>query len=353
MTRAGGRVRRALADGGREPEIRTPVSCPRALIPVAVALLVAAPLPLAAQDASSGLVGLSLPIGARVVGQGRAIGAARAELQALTYNPASTFGLEGAEATYSRFQSASAADVNGNYLAAGGPTRWGVISIHAIYLDYGEIPITDTSPTPIGSIEVSDWAVGVTWSNQWRQKLAYGVTAKWLNADFGTVSAGGPAVDAGVIYEPKTSLPLSLAVSLRNVGPDLDFGGAEADGTTHSEALPSRVRVGIHYHPATFPGLSGDYRLSLSFDIESVLEELATSSQHAGASIMMYDVVVVRGGLLLVDNPFDEVGGSTNRNTGGAVGVGVRLGDFEADLARELSVSELGDETHFSVSYRF
>ncbi len=345
---------RALADRGAEPEIRPPVSSHSTLIPVVLALLLAAPLPLAAQDdASSGLVGLSLPIGARVVGQGRAAAGASGELQALPYNPAATFGMDGVMATYSRFQAASATDVNGNYLAIGGPTRWGVVTLHAIYLDYGDIPVTDASPTPIGSIEVSDWAVGVTWSNQWREKLAYGATVKWLNADLGTISAGGPAVDAGLIYEPKPSLPLALAVSLRNLGPDLDFGGDESDGTDHTEALPSRVRLGLHYHPATFPGLSADYRLAFSFDIESVLNELATSSQHAGAAVTVYDVVVVRGGFLLVDNPFDAGGGRANRNTGGTLGVGVRVGDFEADLAREISVSELGDETHISVSYRF
>lgn len=346
--------RPALADVGRGGQIAPPVPSPHTLARIALAglCLLAAPLSAAAQDTdeSSGLVGLSLPVGARIVGQGRAASAGSAELQALPYNPAAIFGLDSRAVTYSRFQAASDTEVNGNYVAAGLPARWGTVAVHAVYIDYGSIPITDTSPEPIGSLDVSDWAVGATWTNRWREKLAYGVTAKWLHVDLGTVSAGGPAVDAGVVYAPRPSLPLSLALAVRNVGPDLDFGdGPEGERT---ERLASRVRLGVDYHPAVFPGLPPEYRLSLRFDIESVMQELATSSQHAGAAVTIHDVVVVRGGLVLLDNPFSS-GSTENRSAGGSVGLGVRLGAFEADVAREMSVSELGAETHISASYRF
>ncbi len=313
--------------------------------------LAALPMTAAAQEETPGLVGLSLPLGARVIGQGRAVAGARGEIQALPYNPATLAVMGGSAVTYSRFEAADMADLNSNFLAAATETRHGTVAVHAVYIDYGSIPVTDASPEPIGSIEVSDWAVGVTLARQWRGKLAYGATAKWLNVDLGSVSAGGPAFDAGLVYEPKPSLPLSLAVSLRNMGPDLDFGGSGGDGDG-TEALPGRVRVGVHYHPAAFPGLPPEYRVTVSFDIESVARELATSSQHAGASVLIHDVVAVRGGLVLMDNPFASRSAS-NRSAGGAVGVGVKLGELEADLAREMSVSELGDETHISILYRF
>lgn len=349
-------MRGALDAGVGGRQIPAPVHPPRALARVALAALclLAAPLTAAAQslDESSGLVGLSLPLGARVVGQGRAVAATRGELQAVPYNPAVLFGIGRGGLTYSRFEGAEIAEVNGNYLAAGTTTRWGAVAIQAVYLDYGEITITDASPDPLGTIDLSDWAIGVTYANRWRDKISYGATAKWLRTDLGSAEADGPAFDVGLVYDPRPGLPLSLGVALRNLGPDIDFGASEQTDTGGlTEALPSRVRIGIDYHPATFPGLPADYSLELSFDIESVLRELATSSQHAGAAVTIHDVIVARAGFLLVESPF--AGSDPDRNVGGSVGVGVRLGKFEADVAREISVSELGDETHISASYRF
>jgi hypothetical protein len=342
------------------PEIPPPVSRfhPHARAALVGLCLLAAPFSAAAQDQggeeSSGLVGLSLPLGARVVGQGRAASGAAGELQALPYNPAAIVGLERGALTYSRFEAAELTEINGNYLAGAYAAPWGTVAVHAVYLDYGDITVTEASPDPVGTLEVSDWAIGLTYAHRWRDKLAYGATAKWLQADLGATDASGPAFDVGLVYEPRAGLPLGLAVAIRNLGPDLEFSGSGngAGGDAgSSEALPSRVRIGVHYHPTTFPGLPSDYVLSLSFDIESILNELATSSQHAGAALTVHDVVVLRGGLMLLDNPFTS--SSSNRNTGGSVGVGVRLGGFEADVAREISVSELGDETHISVSWRF
>ena len=353
-------TRRALDAGVPGPEIRPSVSRLRPHTRAALVglCLLAAPFSAAAQDeggeGSSGLVGLSLPLGARVVGQGRAISGAAGELQALPYNPAAIVGLKRGALTYSRFEAAEHTEINGNFLAGAYAASWGTFAAHAVYLDYGEITVTDASPDPVGTLEVSDWAIGVTYAHRWRDKLAYGATAKWLHADLGATDASGPAFDVGLVYEPRADLPLGLAVAVRNLGPDLEFssiGDGAGDDVATSEALPSRVRVGVQYHPATFPGLPADYALALSFDIESVLNELATSSQHAGAALTVHDVIVLRGGLMLLDNPFAST--SSNRNAGGSIGVGVRLGGFEADVAREISVSELGDETHISVSWHF
>jgi hypothetical protein len=88
------------------------------------------------------------------------------------------------------------------------------------------------------------------------------------------------------------------------------------------------------------------------FDIESDVRELSTSSQHFGAVLSLQSLIEVRGGLLIADNPFvDE--GDGDRQVGGAFGIGLHLAGFEADIAREVSVSELGDETHFGVGWRF
>jgi hypothetical protein len=313
----------------------------------------------ASDDGTGGLVGLTLPVGARAVGQGRAIASARGELQGIPYNPATLSGLERGALTYSRFEAADLADLNSNYVAGAIVTTWGTIGAQLIYQDYGEILLTDDSPEPIGRTDLSEWAVGLTYANVWREKLAYGASAKWYRSDLGVAEGSGPAFDLGVIYAPRPDVPLELALSVRNVGPDLEFKdagltlppGGDSEGN-RKERLPSRVRVGLGVHPDRVLGLPPGYAVRLLFDIESDLRELSTSSQHAGVSLTISDVVIVRGGLVLADNPFVEEG-DDDRQFGGAFGIGFRYGGFEADVAREVSVSELGDETHFGVGWRF
>lgn len=309
------------------------------------------------EDDAGGLIGLSLPVGARILGQGRTAVARSGDLQAAPYNPAVLARIERGAVAFSRFEAAELADLASNYVAGAWTSTWGTFAVQAVVDDFGEIVVTETSPEPVGRIDVSDWAVGVSYANTWRETVAWGVTAKWYRADLGVEDGSGPAFDAGIVYSPKADrLPLDIGVSVRNVGPDVEFeesvpvdtgaGGSE----TSEEHLPSEVRVGIAVHPEL--GLPEAYRVTLAFDIESDLRELSASSQHVGAAVVAHDVVVVRGGIVLVDNPFVE-SGDESTNVGGSFGIGVRYEGFEADVAREVSVSELGDETHFSVGYRF
>lgn len=333
------------------------------LAPLMLATLVAAgltvPAPVAAQDDNGGLVGLTLPIGSRALGQGRAISAARGELHAVPYNPASQSGLEVGAITYSRFESADVAEINSNYVAGAYVAPWGTIGGHFVYHDLGELVITDTSPTPIGTSDLSETVVGVTYAHRWRDKLDYGATLKWYQSDLGVVDASGPAFDLGVVYAPRPGVPIRLSAALRNLGPDLDFEdgdvtipGGGAAGDDRSEQLPTRVRFGIGVGLDEALDLPDGFSASFLFDIESDARDLAQSSQHFGGNVTLNQVVTVRGGVVVVDNPFVD-SGDGSRQIGGAFGIGIVYEGFEADVSREVSVSELGDETHFSVGWRF
>jgi hypothetical protein len=74
------------------------ILAPMSRVLIALLLVAAAassPASVRAQsDENGGLIGLVLPLGTRTVGQGRAVAAERAELQALPYNPAAIVGLE-------------------------------------------------------------------------------------------------------------------------------------------------------------------------------------------------------------------------------------------------------------------
>lgn len=330
-----------------------------ALIALAAAFAVVPVEPLRAQapEGESGMIGLALPVGARPIGQGRAISAVRGDIQGLPYNPAAIVGLGRGALTFSRFEAADAADFNTNYIAGAWVTQWGTVGVQALYLDFGEIPLTRTSPDPIGSLEISEWALGVTFAREWRDQIAWGATAKIVSSDLGVADAGAVAFDVGVIFSPRSDLPLRLSASLRNLGPDLSFDETAEAGDlglsgsgNREEKLPSRVRVGVSAQPQM--GLPPDYGLLLVFDIESDLRELSASSIYGGGALTVSEMVTLRAGFVILDNPFVDRN-ADDRNTGASLGVGLHYRGFEADISREVSVSELDDETHFAVGWRF
>ena len=349
----------ATVSPGREirvPMRPTLLSCMTALVLVALI----APAPAQGQDngENGGLVGLTLPLGARPLGQGRAIAAVRGELQGVPYNPATQSGIECGALTYSRFEGADLADFNSNYIAGAYVATWGTIGAHLVYHDFGNVPLTDTSPTPVGSIDLNESVIGVTYANQWRDELDYGVTFKWYSSDLGVVETSGPAFDFGVLYAPR-DVPVHLAAAVRNVGPNLDLedgsvsapGGGSSSGA-REEQLPSRIRIGVGVDLNELFEIPAGYGAQLLFDVETDAREISTASQHFGGAVTFREVVTVRGGIVSIDNPFvDE--GDGNRQIGGTFGIGIYYQGFEADIAREVSVSELGDETHFAVGWRF
>jgi hypothetical protein len=356
----------SLAGQQKDRQIRDPMSFSHRRLHIAfrgvlITLFAAAIVPVGslraqAPEGESGMIGLVLPVGARPIGQGRAISAVRGEIQGLPYNPSAIVGLDRGALTFSRFEGAAAADFNTNYIAGAWVTRWGTVGVHALYLDFGSIPLTRTSPDPIGSVEISEWAVGVTFAREWR-RAAWGATAKIVRSDLGVADAGAAAFDLGVIFTPGPDLPLRLSFSLRNLGPDLKFeetGEAGDIGLSGSgdrqEKLPSRVRVGVSSQPEL--GLPPNYAVLLAFDIESDLRELSASSIYGGGALTVNDAITLRAGLVILDNPFVDRN-INERNVGGSFGVGIHYGGFEADVSREVSVSELDDETHFAVGWRF
>ncbi|MDX1472857.1 MAG: hypothetical protein R3309_01735, partial [Reinekea sp.] len=80
-------------------------------------------------------------------------------------------------------------------------------------------------------------------------------------------------------------------------------------------------------------------------DLEHALRDLATSSQYVGAELVIARSAFVRGGFIAET--------LLETNTGVTVGLGLAASSLRFDLARELGVNQLGDETHLSMSARF
>ena len=101
------------------------------------------------------------------------------------------------------------------------PSMHGGLGFSMQYLGSGDITQTDNNGNFLGSY-TSHWAsYNFSYGQGLSDKLALGITGKWINAGIADVSANAYAVDFGGLY--KYSEKINLAATLTNVGTKLTF----------------------------------------------------------------------------------------------------------------------------------
>ncbi len=284
---------------------------------------------------------LSIPSGARVVGMGRAATALAGEPQSLRWNPAVLASIREVSPLISHYD--GPLDFRVNQLAVGAPAgKLGVLALSVEVQSFGSIPVAGpASPEDaVGEISPSNVVLGVTFARTVVHRLSLGITAKWIRSELiEDLSGNTYAFDAGLLWHPVQRLPLDVGLSFLNVGPGLRLGNGPG---VERDPLPGRLRLGAGYDVLRHLGLAEGIRLLLTAEIEHALRDLATGSQYLGAELGIREILFVRSGFIaetLIET-----------NTGVTVGAGLALGAFRFDLARELGVNQLGDETHVSLS---
>jgi hypothetical protein len=291
------------------------------------------------QSASDEVVFLLLPTGARVVAVGRAGATLRGDLQSLRWNPAVLSAVTGVTLLASHYD--GPLDFVVNDLAAGFSIgTLGKVAISLDVQDFGEIELSPESPSDGtgGTVTPSNLVLGFSYSTALFKGVAAGITAKWVRSELFADAKGSTfALDVGLLCEPAASVPLSIGLSTLNIGPGLQLGeDAEAD------PLPSRLRFGVSYDVLRQIEPEGRVRLLIAVDFEQMLRDLDTGSQYLGVELGLADIFFVRGGYISEELVQDR--------NGFTVGFGLGWSGFRFDLAREMGVNELGDETHVSVS---
>jgi hypothetical protein len=316
----------------------------RLAVASAVLLAVSGPRAAGGQDFDREVAFLTIPIGARVVAMGRAATALSGELQSVRWNPAVLGTVGGVSPLASHYHGPLEFRVNS--LAVAAPAwQLGIVAFSVDVQSFGDIPLSGPSSpdVPVGEISPSNVVVGLAFARPLVRQLSLGVTAKWIHTDLvGDLTGSTYAFDAGLLWHPARRLPLDLGLSALNVGPGLRVGD-EPDA--ERDPLPSRLRLGVAYDILGHLQRDGGLRLLLAAETERALRNFATASQYLGAELGVRDILFVRGGYIaetLIET-----------NTGVTLGAGLMLGPFRFDLARELGVNQLGDETHISLVARF
>ncbi len=284
---------------------------------------------------------LMVPTGARAVGMGRAGVTLSGDLQGARWNPAVTARINAIAPLVSSYD--GPLEFRVNQLAVALPAfGLGVLSISAEVQDFGEIPLAGpASPDDVvGVITPNNLILSMGVGRAVLSGLSLGLTAKWIRSDLGGEADGSTfAFDAGLLWRPLEQVPLDLGASATNLGPGFRLGDELG---SDREPLPARIRVGVGYDLLGHLRPDGGVRLRVAVDLEHALRHLQTGSQFLGVELGVRELLFVRGGWIAES--------LVETNTGSTVGLGLRLGAFQFDLAREMGVNQLGDETQLSLS---
>lgn len=309
---------------------------------VAPLVLSLCPAMVSGQDFDREVAFLTIPTGARIVGLGRAAVSLGADPQSVRWNPAALASLSDVVPVVSSYD--GPLDFSVNQLAVAIPlSRLGVIYASAEAQSFGEIPLT-TGGSPeetTGSVSPNNLILSLGFARSLMRQLAVGLSVKWLRSELlGDLKGSSVALDAGVLWAPLHRLPLRFGISVTNLGPDLRVD----EMGTGSNPLPARLRYGASYDVLGHLRPDGGLQLLMAFDMEHALRNLATASQYIGLELGVRNTLFVRGGLV-----YETL---IETNTGSTLGIGLRVGAVGFDLARELGVNQLGDETHLTLSVR-
>jgi hypothetical protein len=302
----------------------------------------------AQEESSAGIAALDIPTGARPLGMGRAFVASSGDIQGLFYNPAGLAARDSIGVSFSRYEGASDLDLNGNFGAVSFPLLRGSATLAISYEDLGEFELTGSTADPLGTQDLSNVLFVGSYALRLGPRAAVGASLKYLRSDLGVADGNGVAFDAGALLRPSATFPLTLGVALLNLGPEITYkfedAPAQGDEESTGDDLPSRIRWGMALDVGELTNPESDYGVQLAGDVEHDLRELGEVSLFGGAALDYRNLVTLRGGVLRLNNSFGE-----KSSVGASLGAGVRWQRFRIDLARELNVSEIGDETHFSL----
>ncbi len=284
---------------------------------------------------------LTIPIGARYTATSGANISSVSGIDAITWNPAGLDAGTGSSALFS--YRAYIADISVSYAALS--TKFegvGSVGLSLRSFNIGSINVT-TVDQPDGNGQVISptfFTLGLTFSRQLSDRVAFGLNMNVVSEGFGTVSASGIAFDAGVQYKNLVGVEgLALGVAVRNIGTSMQFGGSglwtqatdanSLRGLTQykveaaSFQMPSVIDLGIGY---TKP-LDEDNSLRIVGAYEN--NNYGIDGYRVGGEYSFQNSIFVRAGYLYSTDPSGTVSIWQNYTLGAGVnlekyaGVGV------------------------------
>lgn len=284
---------------------------------------------------------LVLPVGAGIVGIGRAA-TAMPNVEAAFWNPAGLGSLGASQ--FVTLRSDYQVGTSTAFSAVSVRPGLGAVAASYLLLDVGEQDYRDEDGNRVGSISIRNHLGIVSASASILPNVYAGVNFKIIRASLscrGMCSGFGSssstfALDLGA-QARLTRVPMRLGVMVAHLGPPFQLKNA-----SQADPLPTRIRLGAAYdilHTLAMPGLEGwisievqdrpgrAYGTSFSFGTEL----------RAGGS----EAVILRAGYA----------GDARHSGGVSVGVGLRLDRFDISATKVLESTGLGETDPLNVSF--
>lgn len=274
---------------------------------------------------------LKIGVGARANAMGGAYGAVANDLSSIFWNPAglaevSTMSAEFAYtqwlATYDHGFGALALPVGDGYTAA----------VSIVNLTSGDIPVTTVDkPEGTGSYyQVSDIAVAASFSGFLTDQFSFGVTVKYVQNAFSSVSASGFAFDIGTKYDTGIQ-GIKLGFSMHNLSTQLSYDGTDLRTSKKYEESLDMAPLDATYlaYPYNLPivfraGISSEiinqeeHKLLAAVDFVTLTD--VPEQLSIGAEYVWNDFLSFRAGYMFGQSQLGLSGGIGLKYFGGAFG---------------------------------
>lgn len=197
-------------------------------------------------------------------------------------------------------------------------------ALEAQYVDYGTMKHTTVDNEVLGDVSAKDIAVGGTFTYTLSDKIAGGVTAKFVSSSLAGYNSIGVAVDLGVNYL-NPDLGLSLSAVARNLGGQLK--AYEDD----FEKLPFDLQLGVSKRLGESP-----LRFSVTMTRLHDWDDKFINHFIFGAEAFLSDNIWLGGGInprRSDDMKISDGESESSHGAGFSLGGGLQLDRFKLQVA--------------------
>ena len=197
-------------------------------------------------------------------------------------------------------------------------------ALEAQYVDYGTMKHTTVDNEVLGDVSAKDIAVGGTFTYTLSDKIAGGVTAKFVSSSLAGYNSIGVAVDLGVNYL-NPDLGLSLSAVARNLGGQLK--AYEDD----FEKLPFDLQLGVSKRLGESP-----LRFSVTMTRLHDWDDKFINHFIFGAEAFLSDNIWLGGGInprRSDDMKISDGESESSHGAGFSLGGGLQLDRFKLQMA--------------------
>lgn len=275
---------------------------------------------------------LKIGIGAKPASMGEAYTAVGNGIYSLYFNPAIIAKMQDKEVAASQIMWIEGITYT-HFGTAYYFKKIGTIGINYSILNYGDIPITTTDPTPVGMMTATDNLLMLSYARVLSPKISLGTNIKYITQNYYSYSSDGVLLDIGILTSI-ASFP--LGISLQNVGNGFKMKNSTRKDT---DPPPTELKIGTGYEFTS-------NRLRLAVDLAQVVDNKLNLGLGAEYGFLN-NIIQVRGGY-----KYKLGGNDLGTISGLRFGFGINLYGTNVDYAFA-PAGDLGVTHRMSLSYKF